>query len=118
MYDNLATYCVNTAYFIPKDDLYLLAVLNSNVVLYYYTNLSASIRGGYMRFFKQYVEQIPIPATDNEIRSRIESTAQSILITKAADPNGDTSALEEEVDRLVYGLYGLTDEEIAMIKSV
>ena len=30
-----------------------------------------------------------------------------ILEAKTADPKANTSALEEEIDRLVYGLYGL-----------
>ena len=38
-----------------------------------------------------------------------------ILEAKTADPKANTSALEEEIDRLVYGLYGLTDEEIAAV---
>jgi hypothetical protein len=38
-----------------------------------------------------------------------------ILTEKRADPQADTSALEAENDRLVYGLYGLTEEEIARV---
>ena len=34
-----------------------------------------------------------------------------ILKAKAADPDADTSELGEQIDRLVYDLYGLTDEE-------
>jgi hypothetical protein len=29
----------------------------------------------------------------------------------------DTTALEKEIDRLVYGLYGLTEEEIEVIEK-
>ena len=29
----------------------------------------------------------------------------------------DTSALEREIDVLVYGLYGLTDEEILIVEG-
>jgi hypothetical protein len=31
--------------------------------------------------------------------------------------DGDTSALEREIDRLVYGLYGLTEEEIRIVEG-
>lgn len=39
------------------------------------------------------------------------------LATKQANPKADTSALEKEIDRLVYELYGLTEEEIAIIEN-
>ena len=39
-----------------------------------------------------------------------------ILAAKDADPDADTSALEAEIDRLVYDLYGLTASEIAAVE--
>jgi hypothetical protein len=35
----------------------------------------------------------------------------------ADDPHADTSALEREIDRLVYQLYELTDDEIAVVEE-
>ncbi|MEW6587139.1 MAG: hypothetical protein AB1442_16205 [Nitrospirota bacterium] len=40
-----------------------------------------------------------------------------ILATKAINPSADTSALEQEIDRLLYVLYGLTDEEIKIVED-
>ena len=40
-----------------------------------------------------------------------------ILTTKKRDPNADTSVLEGEIDRLVYALYGLTEDEIAVVEG-
>jgi hypothetical protein len=40
-----------------------------------------------------------------------------ILAAKAAGPASATSALEAEVDRLVYTLYGLTEEEIKVVEG-
>jgi hypothetical protein len=41
------------------------------------------------------------------------------LAAKAKDAQADTSALEREIDRLVYGLYGLTPagEEIRIVEG-
>ena len=39
------------------------------------------------------------------------------LPPKAADPAADTSELEREFDRIVYKVYGLMDEEIAIVES-
>ena len=41
-----------------------------------------------------------------------------VLTIKNQTPSADTSALESEIDRLVYQLYGLTDEEIRIIEGV
>ena len=43
---------------------------------------------------------------------------ERILEAKAADPDADTSELEREIDRLVYALYGLTEEETAAVEGV
>ena len=36
---------------------------------------------------------------------------------KKYNPSADTSALESEIDRLVYQLYGLTEEEIKIVEQ-
>lgn len=40
-----------------------------------------------------------------------------ILAPKQSDPNANTSDLEQQIDRLVYELYGLSEEEIKIIES-
>nr|WP_262905513.1 TaqI-like C-terminal specificity domain-containing protein [Hymenobacter siberiensis] len=97
----------NTGYFLPIDDLFLLGVLNSSLIDVYFRSLSASIRGGYLRFFKQYVEQLPIPAATPAEQAAIAALVQQILDAKAADPTADTTAPEAAVDAAVAALYGV-----------
>ena len=40
-----------------------------------------------------------------------------ILAAKARDATADVSALEREIDALVYALYGLTPEEIKIVEA-
>ena len=40
-----------------------------------------------------------------------------MLAAKQRDPAADTRAIEAEIDRLVYALYGLTPEEIAIVEG-
>ena len=40
-----------------------------------------------------------------------------ILAAKKKDPNADTSALERQIDKMVYELYGLTPEEIEIMEG-
>jgi len=42
---------------------------------------------------------------------------ETILKKKKQDISADTSALEREIDGLVYGLYGVTEKEIAVIEK-
>jgi hypothetical protein len=41
----------------------------------------------------------------------------NILAAKKADPEAGTSALEAEIDCLVYALYSLTEDEIAVVEG-
>ena len=40
-----------------------------------------------------------------------------ILAVKAANPAADTTDLENEIDKLVYELYNLTEGEIAIVEG-
>ena len=40
---------------------------------------------------------------------------EKILAQKRADPKADTQVFEDEIDRLVFDLYGLTEAERAVV---
>lgn len=121
-------YSTNTTYIIPTADLYLLGVLNSNVVNWFYTNLSATYRGGYLRFIYQYVSQIPIPqppdaAQHDELVALVERmlalkrdwAAETALFSERRhDLAAQIAQTDAEIDRLVCALYGLTAAETAL----
>jgi type II restriction/modification system DNA methylase subunit YeeA len=48
---------------------------------------------------------------------QIESLVDAILSAKKENPAADTSALEQQIDHLVYRLYNLTDEEIRIVEK-
>jgi hypothetical protein len=105
--DTNGTYINNTVYFIPTTDLYLLGLLNSSIVWNYCKEKLAALgdanKGGGLRFFRQYVEQIPIPKASDS-----EKEAISKLVQKCLDAKGvDCEAWEKEIDDRVAALYGL-----------
>ncbi|MCR3883675.1 MAG: Eco57I restriction-modification methylase domain-containing protein, partial [Methanothrix sp.] len=53
-------YSINTIYMIISGERYLLSLLNSSLLTFYYKNMFSEYRGGYLRFFIQYLEQLPI----------------------------------------------------------
>ena len=109
----------NTVYFIGsnKNINYMLAILNSNLINWYYKNISAQLGTGTVRMFSIYVNQIPIPpitkGNKNAVQ-QIEQLAQKILDKKQAKQN--TFNEERQIDQLVYQLYGLDDAEITLIE--
>ncbi|MDP2766017.1 MAG: TaqI-like C-terminal specificity domain-containing protein, partial [Candidatus Methanoperedens sp.] len=63
-YDEKRYFIEMTGFIIPKADKYLVAVLNSKLVKFYFSYLSAQIRGDYYRFKNIYVNYIPIHPID------------------------------------------------------
>jgi type II restriction/modification system DNA methylase subunit YeeA len=47
----------------------------------------------------------------------LEKIVNQILTAKKSDSKADTTALETEIDQLVYQLYELTAEEIKIIEE-
>jgi len=111
-WDDNARYLVNTSYVLiaPK---WLLSVLNSSPVLWFYKSTSNAIRGGYLRYIRQYVEQIPIPPATSVQQSLCERLVDALIwlhspsAKKAKDsPTGLMSAyFEQWLNGLVYELF-------------
>jgi hypothetical protein len=75
---------------------------DSKVADFYFSQKTARIAGGRMRYTKQYVEQIPVPEISLEDQKPFIAMANIILTLK---PQGkDTNDLEQKIDRLVYKL--------------
>ncbi len=52
------------------------------------------------------------------LMDRLPVRSSNISSVVGHDPTADTSALESEIDRMVYRLYGLTEEEISIIEKL
>jgi len=63
------------------------------------------------------VGQLPIPIVSILVQSPFEKLATQIIALKRDDPTADTSSMETQIDRLVYQLYGLTEDEISIVES-
>lgn len=106
--------CANSTNYIStkNNDInlsYLLGLLNSRLLTYFdkLTNTNANITAGVLH-------ALPIRLSNQQL---IIDLVNKILEEKHANPQADTSLLEDEIDKLVYKLYELTLEEIAMIEQ-
>ena len=68
-------YSNNTGYYLKSNDSYLLSVLNSKLINYYYKTISAQLGESGIRSFTIYIENIPIP--------NLEEQQKQIFIEKA-----------------------------------
>lgn len=87
------------SYFIPSDDLFLLAYLNSKVGWFYLSNLAPAVRGGFHEMRVQYVEQVPIPRAGKVERDAIITVASQIMLHR-----GDAQALQRAFTRRIPDL--------------
>jgi hypothetical protein len=62
-------------YFVPTDDLFLLALLNSRVLWFIVSNIAPAVRGGYHELRVQYMETLPIPAVTAKTRRTLVALA-------------------------------------------
>ncbi|MCU0340507.1 MAG: hypothetical protein MUE30_11540, partial [Spirosomaceae bacterium] len=113
-FDESGSFANNTIFFMIGNDLkYILAVLNSKIAKWYFLQISTTSGMGTNRWLKYKIEQLPIKIPTPAQQSEIEALVEKIIEGKK---NGeDTSAWEAEIDALVYALYGLSEEEIAVI---
>ena len=94
----------------PSHSKAFMALLNSKFMDWFFriTSTNNHVQG-------YELEQLPIPSMTAENRRQLTEIVDRILKAKSANPAADTSDDEDAIDRLVYGLYGLTDEQIAAV---
>ena len=110
-------FCVNSGYVLTGSSVkYLCAVLNSTLITWMIKNTALNSGMGVPRWVRFTVERIPIPRISASEQRPFIRLVDEILEAKAADPDADTSYLEWDIERLVYDLYGLTEEEDTAIE--
>ena len=117
-YSDEETYCNNKGYIMTGNSLkYLCALLNSSLVTWLIQNTAATTGMGLTEWTIVTVERIPIPKIPAAKQRPFIRLVERILQIKASDPSADTTNPEAEIDRLVYELYGLTEEEILVVEN-
>ena len=117
--------------FVVRDNLYtiistksgyteeiILGLLNSFLLNWYYQNIINNEVGEALAQVKRgHLAILPIPKINLDLFDKVINRVDKILTAKKSDPNADTTALETEIDQLVYQLYELTAEEIKIIEG-
>ncbi len=116
-YDTNRFYSDVTTFIMTGDHLkYILGLLNSKFFTYCMDNIY--LLGDTFRSKNVILQNFPIPEVTHENRddvAKIEMLVNKILTQKQTDINLSISQEIGEIDKLVYKLYQLTDEEVKII---
>ncbi|MDE2991331.1 MAG: Eco57I restriction-modification methylase domain-containing protein [Chloroflexota bacterium] len=96
----------------PENSRAYLALLNSKFMDWFFrmTSTNNHVQG-------YELEQLPIPTLAASERRRLDCLARHIVAVKEANAAADTAVLEAEIDRRVYSLFGLDDDEIVVVEG-
>jgi len=114
-FDALGHFCGNTVFILPIDRPMLVGILNSKVVQWFVTHTFNLVRGGYIEWIPTNVAKLPIPTISPAQGAAIESLVRKLLNTRGQGPQ--VAAWEQELNALVYGVYGLTEAEIGIVEG-
>jgi len=113
--------CNQKAFIITGSHLrYIASLFNSKVEFWYFKKIGATLGSAGYEMSKIFIEKLPIPPitpANEPIVNQIEALVDKILAAKQQNPHTDTGEWEKEIDRLVYKLYDLSEEEIKIIES-
>lgn len=115
----------------PEDLRYLLGLLNSNLLTFRFRSIGKLKSGGIYEYFWNSIYKLPIRRinleidADRDLHDLIVQKVESLIIAKQSLVNATGNAkevnerkckaLENEINRLVYQIYNLTNQEIALI---
>ena len=97
--------------------LAFLAIINSSYIRFLYNKFVQESGRVFPQVKLTHLKKLPIVLPEKQQGKALAELAEKIVNAKRNDPTTDTSLLESEIDRLVYQLYGLTEEEIAIIEK-
>lgn len=105
---------------IVRDERYSLeflwGILNSKLATYYHFHHSPkATKGAFPKILVQDIKGFPLPIASDEQISSLGKVSKKVLTKKKSNLSTDTSALENQIDFLVYHLYGLTYDEVLIV---
>lgn len=118
-YTDFDTYVSATFYVIKTDRLnqkYLVGLLNSRLIEFWLKN-KGKMQGNNFQLDKEPLVNIPLINAEEKLQLEFATKVDQILALKQENHGADTTTLEKEIDAMVYALYGLTEDEIAIIEN-
>lgn len=111
-----------TTLMIPSDNQdilkLLLAIINSKLIFLYITEKypAANWNKG-TQFTTEMIDNIPLPIISNIQKKEVLTLVDKIIALKKQRSDADTSVFEDEINRKIYEIYGLTKEEYLIVDN-
>lgn len=94
----------------------ILGILNSKMATFFHFHHSPkATKGAFPKILIQDIKDFPIPEIPKRIEKIITTKVTNIIQQNCTDPQSDTSAIEKDIDIIVYNLYDLTYDEVLII---
>ena len=103
-FDDEGYYVGSPASLLSTDELWLLGVLNTRAVSWFYARTAPQIRGPFLKFVPRYVSQIPIPDMESEQKALIHKIVEYILYLKK-QPTVNSRDLKYARDSVMLGYF-------------
>ncbi|MGL4400343.1 MAG: Eco57I restriction-modification methylase domain-containing protein [Luteolibacter sp.] len=107
----------NKIFILPGASKYMLALMNSRVGIWFIHAFSGVPFGGFLALQTPIMSAFPIPAATPTEQATLTTLVDSILAAKRMGDEATVKELEAQIDRHVFRLYGLTPEEIALVRG-
>ncbi len=118
-YTDFDCYVTATFYVIKSERInqkYLCAILNSKLIAFW-LRYKGKMQGNNYQIDKEPLLQIPIYKPHNSEYLPIIELVDRILTVIKKDADADISAFEFQINKMIYQLYGLNDDEIGIIEE-
>ncbi len=116
-YDNSGLYGEATTFLLTGESIkYLCALLNATLTHWFLEKTAPTSGTGTLRWKKAYVERLPVPKVERARELALVRLVERILANLDTRLT-DSENIEEAIDRHVYRLYGLTEDEIHVISG-
>ena len=103
------------------DLCWLLGILNSRLMGFWFLSVYGGDRlhGGYLRIGPPQLRTLPVPEYDqaNNLHRVLAARVRQLLVLLERGAAGRAQVLEEQIDQLVYRIYGLTDAERLVVEQ-
>lgn len=94
----------------------LVGIMNSKLATFFHFNHSPkATKGAFPKILVQDIKEFPLPKVNSDERKILMRLVDNVTTIKKRKSIADTSALENQIDFLVYHLYGLTYDEVLIV---
>jgi hypothetical protein len=96
---------------------FVFAIVNSKLVKFFWRTMFSDGKTIFPKVKKSQLDKIPVPICDIKNQELICDIISQILSLKKNNQQTNVLELEAQIDQLVYQLYELTEEEIAIVED-